>query len=120
MQLAAFLSPDLARPGARSLRQKIRQARAAMALEGRWSKDEILEAYLNLAGFRGEAQGVAAASRQLFGKAPAALSEDEARRLGVGSAHGGHGVILPRPRHGANGLSVGESWGRFSYQPAGA
>ncbi|MES2498060.1 MAG: penicillin-binding protein 1C [Pseudomonadota bacterium] len=81
MQLAGFLAPDLARPGARSLRQKARQIRAAMALDGRWSKDEILEAYLNLAGFRGEAQGVMAASRQLFGKTPAHLSGDEALLL---------------------------------------
>lgn len=81
MQLAAFLAPDLARPGARSLWQKARQIRAAMALESRWSKDDILEAYLNLAGFRGEAQGVMASSRQLFGKDPAALSQDEALLL---------------------------------------
>lgn len=81
MQLAGFLAPELARPGARSLRQKARQMRAAMALERDWSKDDILEAYLNLAGFRGEAQGVMAASRQLFGKAPDRLSGDEALLL---------------------------------------
>lgn len=81
MQLAAFLAPDLARPGARSLRQKLRQMRAARVLESHWSKNEILEAYLNLAGFRGEAQGIMAASRQLFGKPPATLSADEALLL---------------------------------------
>lgn len=78
MQLAAFLSPDIARPGARTWRDKIRQMRAARSLEQRWSKDEILEAYLNLAGFRGEAQGVGAAALTLFGKTPAALSPDDA------------------------------------------
>lgn len=78
MQLAAFLSPDLARPGSRSIWQKARQMRAAMAIEDRWSKDEILEAYLNLAGFRGEAEGIMAASEQMFGKPPARLSRDEA------------------------------------------
>lgn len=78
MQLAAYLAPHLARPGSRGWWQKARQIRAAMAIEGRWSKDEILEAYLNLAGFRGEAQGVMAASRQMFGKSPADLSPDEA------------------------------------------
>ncbi len=78
MQLAAFLSPALARPGSRSLWQKARQMRAALAIDGRWSKDEILEAYLNLAGFRGEAQGIMAASEQMFGKPPARLSRDEA------------------------------------------
>lgn len=78
MQLAAYLAPQLARPGSRGWRQKARQIRAAMAIERAWSKDQILEAYLNLAGFRGEAQGVMAASRQMFGKGPADLSPDEA------------------------------------------
>jgi penicillin-binding protein 1C len=81
MQLAAYLAPDLARPGARGWRDKLRQMRAALALERGWTKDEILEAYLNLAGFRGEAQGIAAASAALFGKPPARLSGDEALLL---------------------------------------
>jgi penicillin-binding protein 1C len=78
MQLAAYLSPELARPGSRNLWQKLRQMRAAMEIERTWSKDQILEAYLNLAGFRGEAQGIMAASEALFAKPPAALSRDEA------------------------------------------
>jgi penicillin-binding protein 1C len=77
MQLAAYLSPGLARPGSRNLWQKLRQMRAAMAIERGWSKDQILEAYLNLAGFRGEAQGIRAASQMLFAKPPSALSRDE-------------------------------------------
>jgi penicillin-binding protein 1C len=81
MQLAAYLAPDLARPGARGWRDKLRQMRAALALERRWRKDQILEAYLNLAGFRGEARGIAAASATLFGKPPARLSADEALLL---------------------------------------
>src|SRR3954464_3470127 len=60
MQVAGFLAPDLAAPGSRHLWDKLRQMRAAWALESGWSKDEILEAYLNLAGFRGEAQGIGA------------------------------------------------------------
>ena len=78
MQLAAFLSPEIARPGARSLIDKARQVRAAWAIESRWSKAEIIEAYLNLAPFRGEAQGVGAGALTLFGKAPAALDRREA------------------------------------------
>src|SRR3546814_3708220 len=62
MQLAGFLSPDLAAPGARGWLDKLRQMRAAREIEAHWSKDEILEAYLNLAGFRGEAQGIGAAA----------------------------------------------------------
>jgi len=89
MQLAGFLAPQLARPGARGTWEKARQMRAAMAIENHWSKDEILEAYLNLAGFRGEAQGVAAASQSLFGKPPAQLSSDEAAILTA---------LLPNPQ----------------------
>ncbi len=78
MQVAAFLAPSLAEPGARSWRDKIRQMRAAWALESDWSKDEILEAYLNMAGFRGEAQGVGAGALSLFGKTPDSLSPQDA------------------------------------------
>jgi penicillin-binding protein 1C len=78
MQVAGFLAPELATPGTRSWRDKLRQMRAGAALEDRWSKDQILEAYFNLAGFRGEAQGIAAAALVLFGKTPATLTRDEA------------------------------------------
>jgi penicillin-binding protein 1C len=81
MQVAGFLSKSLASPGARGWRDKARQMRAAWALEDRWSKDQILEAYLNLASFRGELQGIGAASFGLFGKAPNALGPDEALLL---------------------------------------
>ncbi|MEQ1548470.1 MAG: penicillin-binding protein 1C [Chakrabartia sp.] len=78
MQVAGFLSSDLAKPGSRSWIDKLRQIRAGMALDGLWSKDEILEGYLNLAGFRGEAQGIGAAALGLFGKSPDALSPQDA------------------------------------------
>lgn len=92
MQLAAFLAPDLARPGARGWRDKARQMRAALALERRWTKPQIVEAYLNLSGFRGEAQGVGAAALTLFGKTPAALSPADALLLTA---------LLPAPRASA-------------------
>ncbi|TVV76353.1 penicillin-binding protein 1C [Sphingomonas solaris] len=89
MQLAGFLGGDLARPGARGWRDKLRQMRAAWAIEAGWTKPQILEAYLNLAGFRGEAQGVAAAAQTAFAKPPAALSRNEALLLVA---------LLPDPR----------------------
>lgn len=79
MQLAGLLDPELKRDNAsRSFSQKVRQAKAALALEKNWKKDEILEAYLNLVGFRGELQGVAAMSHGLFGKAPHGLNRRDA------------------------------------------
>jgi penicillin-binding protein 1C len=79
MQLAALLDQGL-RPhrGKRTVWQKGRQVVAARELEKRWSKQEILEAYLNLITFRGELQGIAAASRGLFGKEPHGLDQAEA------------------------------------------
>ncbi len=82
MQLAALLDPDLQPThGRRSLSQKWRQIQAGMRLERSWSKDQILEAYLNLVFFRGENQGVASASRSLFGKAPHGLDAAESCAL---------------------------------------
>lgn len=78
MQLAGLLDEDGRRRGRRSLTEKVGQAAGALALERRWKKDEILEAYLNLVSFRGELVGVAAMSRSLFGKWPEGLDGREA------------------------------------------
>lgn len=89
MQLAGFLAPELGSPGSRGGRGKMRQIRAAWAIEDHWTKDQILEAYLNLATFRGESQGVGAASHALFGKDPAMLDRDQALLLAA---------LLPSPQ----------------------
>jgi penicillin-binding protein 1C len=82
MQLAGLLDPTLhgGREG-RGWLLKLRQMRTALALGQRWSKDEMLEAYLNLATFRGEIQGVEAASRSLFDREPDGLGDVEAALL---------------------------------------
>ena len=82
MQLAAQLDPALKPAGGRrSLPQKWRQMRAAWEIERTWTKPQILEAYLNLAVFRGELTGIRAASSGLFGKESAGLDEGEALLL---------------------------------------
>ncbi len=73
MQLAALIDPGLGTAGNRSWRQKIAQGRAALAIERRWSKDQILEAWLNLLPYRGDLVGIDAAARGLTGRAPSAL-----------------------------------------------
>ena len=79
MQVATFLDRGLARRGGpRTLAQKWRQMRLARAIEARWDKDQILEAYLNLVSFRGELEGVRTASSVLFGKAPHGITQAEA------------------------------------------
>lgn len=89
MQLAAQLDASLSsKRTRRGLLQKLRQMRAARAIEATWSKDQILEAYLNLAGFRGESQGIAAAAERWFGKHPDGLTKAEAWTLAA---------LLPSP-----------------------
>ncbi|MFA5354644.1 MAG: penicillin-binding protein 1C, partial [Thermodesulfovibrionales bacterium] len=82
MQLLPFVVEGM-RPerGRRSWQEKLRQMRAALALEDGWTKEQILEAYLNLVSFRGELQGIAAASEGIFGKAPSGLTDAESLLL---------------------------------------
>ena len=82
MQLASLLDPALAPGGGtRTLGQKWDQAQAALALERAWPKAQILEAYLNLASYRGELTGLNAAAHGLFGKAPSGIDAREAAIL---------------------------------------
>lgn len=82
MQVAAMLDPTLEAQGPRrSLVQKLRQIQAAREFEERWTKRQILEAYLNLSTFRGEIVGLAAATDALFGKEPAGIDLREAALL---------------------------------------
>jgi penicillin-binding protein 1C len=62
----------------RTFTSKLIEAFHAIQLD-RWrSKDEILEAYLNLAPYGGNLRGVEAASRRYFGKSASELSLSEA------------------------------------------
>ncbi|WP_227022946.1 penicillin-binding protein [Actinomadura rubrobrunea] len=61
--------------------RKIRELRYAVALEKRFSKDEILRRYLNIAYFGDGAYGIEAASRHYFGKPAARLELHEAALL---------------------------------------
>ncbi len=67
----------------RSLEGKFRQIEAALRYEAHYSKDEILEAYLNLAPYGGNIEGVGAAARLYFHKDAAALAPGESVGLAV-------------------------------------
>ncbi|MGZ3768605.1 MAG: penicillin-binding protein 1C [Bdellovibrio sp.] len=56
---------------------KLKQIVRAFFIETKWSKNEILEAYLNLIHLRGEIQGVPAASLTYLKKDPSALNTAE-------------------------------------------
>ena len=51
----------------RTFGRKIREAVLALAIESKFSKDEVLELYLNKVYFGGGAYGIDAASRKFFG-----------------------------------------------------
>ncbi|MCS7278263.1 MAG: transglycosylase domain-containing protein, partial [Aquificaceae bacterium] len=70
-----FLTPD------KSLKRKIREALLALRIERHFSKDQILEMYLNYIYLGQGAYGVEAASRVYFGKSVKELSVDEAAIL---------------------------------------
>ena len=78
MQLAGLVETASTYPaGRRGLGAKWAQMRAAWRIEHRWSKPQILEAYLNRVSVRGELQGIAAASWSIYGKAPSGLTAAE-------------------------------------------
>lgn len=79
MQLARLLY----RLHTRSPLGKLTQAALALSLELRYSKRDLLEAYLNLAPFGGNLQGVEAASWLYFGKPAQSISLGEALTLAV-------------------------------------
>jgi len=67
----------------RTLTGKFRQIVYALQLERHYSKEQILEAYLNLAPYGRNIEGAGAASEIYFGKAAARLSAPEAIALSV-------------------------------------
>jgi membrane peptidoglycan carboxypeptidase len=64
-----------------SVGRKLREARLALALEGKYSKDEILTRYLNLVYFGEGAYGIQAAARRYFSVDAADLTLPQAAVL---------------------------------------
>jgi penicillin-binding protein 1C len=64
-----------------TLSGKLRQARLALALERRLTKDEILALYLDRAPYGGNTEGIRAAALAWFAKPPARLTPAEAALL---------------------------------------
>ncbi len=64
-----------------TVERKIREMRYAMAVEEKFSKQEILERYLNIAYYGGGAYGVEAAAHRFWGTTAAELTLDQAAML---------------------------------------
>src|SRR5260370_6376965 len=110
MQLVSLLDPSIGRISARrTVLQKLRQIFAAIALERRWSKQEILEAYFNLVTDRGELQRIGAASRVMFGKLPNGLDASESVALGemIRAPNAHREMVLRRARQLSRELRAG-------------
>jgi penicillin-binding protein 1A len=67
MQLARNVFPDQLPASRRTLARKLLEVRVAQEIEGEFSKDEILEMYLNHIYFGHGARGIEAAARHYFG-----------------------------------------------------
>ncbi len=77
MQVARLIEPR----SERTILAKLRQMVRAVEIERRYGKDEILAAYLSLAPYGGNLEGVRAASLSYFGKEPKRLTRSEAALL---------------------------------------
>ena len=82
IRATSTISQQLARTvflnNSRTFTRKVREAVIAMALEWKFSKEEILELYLNKVYFGGGAYGVDAAARKFFGHPATTMSTSEA------------------------------------------
>ena len=97
--LSMQLARRLYRIDSRTPAGKLRQMAAAVWLEARHGKGEILEAYLNLAPYGGNIEGVGAASLVYFGKRAQDLLLPEALAL----------AVIPQNPNRRGGGALGES-----------
>ena len=81
MQVARNVFPDQLPANQRTLNRKISEIKVARALEGRYTKDEILSLYLNQIYFGSGAWGIQAAAQEYFGTSATGLSLGEAAML---------------------------------------
>ncbi len=80
-QLVGNMHPDLIDRRDQSLNRKLREQSAAREMEKRYSKEQILEAYLNQINFAHGWYGIETASMRYFGKPAASLTLSEAATL---------------------------------------
>lgn len=98
----------ISRPRPRSLAVKLSELLLAARLEQQMSKNEILEAYLNLAPMAGNLRGVWAGAFLLFGKEPAGLDLAEAATLAALPQSPSR--LHPHVRGGAQRLKARRNW----------
>lgn len=80
-QLVGNMHPGVIDRSDKSISRKLREQEAARAMERRYSKEQILEAYLNTIHFGNGWYGIDAAARHYFGKPASRVSLVEAATL---------------------------------------
>lgn len=80
MQLVNVVNPEM-KGIKKGINEKVDQINDALKLEKSWTKNQILEAYLNIIPFRGEIVGIRAASYAFFNKSPGNLNNLESALL---------------------------------------
>jgi len=128
MQLAGNLWPEQIdrsqREGLAGLSRKLREGRMALEIERNYSKDKILELYLNQINLGNGAYGVEAASQRYFGKSARNVNVAEAAMLAALAKAPGRYNPRKSPRLAVQrrNLIIGlmQDWGKINAQSAEA
>lgn len=86
--------------------RKVREIRLAIGLEKRYTKKQILEGYLNIAGFGGTVYGIEAAAQYYFGTSAAALTPAQAASL-IAIVNEPSALRIDEPNSPTNGAANG-------------
>lgn len=94
--------------GTDGIQRKLQEMRYAIALEQKYSKNDILLGYLNIANFGGQTYGIGAAAKRYFGVSAADLSLTQAALL-AGIVQNPNTYRIDQPNNEVNGAADGYS-----------
>ena len=96
-----------------TIQRKVRELRYAIAMEKKFTKDQILERYLNIAYYGAGAYGVEAAAKHYFSTKASQAHPDSGSDVGWAGAEPGHPQPDPQPQRRAGPSRRGvEPYGR--------
>lgn len=105
-QLEACWSEATVSSGTEGPIRKLREMRYAIALEQRYSKNDVLLGYLNIANFGGSTYGIGAAARHYFSTDVMSLTLVQAATL-AGMVQNPNALRIDQPDREYNGLADG-------------
>ncbi|MBN9194039.1 transglycosylase domain-containing protein [Microbacterium sp.] len=102
--------------GTDGIQRKLQEMRYAIALEQRYSKNDILLGYLNIANFGGTTYGIEAAAQRYFGVSASKLNLAQAATLaGIVQNPNTYRIDLPDSKTNGKGNNYAETKKRQSY-----